>query len=163
MKQTEVVTDLALPGGDNMICLNCGKEFKITFGRSTRKFCCTDCCRKYHNEKIKQERMRNKKPKPVIKKEPKYCLICGKELPSNRVSYCSDECAYKGKVSWLSKRHREEYKKPKAEELPKPKRKRGRPKKGISLEQAAKLAKKEGISWGEYYQKHRLWERECWY
>ncbi len=122
-------------------CKYCDKELTSLFGRR-KVFCSNECRIAFYDTKKKGER---------------FCIVCGKELPSRRRSYCSDECRYKGIIAFQREKNKEEYKKPKAEEKPK---KRGRPKKGLSLEQAAKLAKQEGISWGEYYQKHRLWEKE---
>ena len=134
-----------------MQCKYCGKEMKIGFSKR-KMFCSQKCTNDYHNQI---------RSKGVIKKET-HCRICGKELVGAKRVYCSEECSHKGALEYHRKRNLEEYKKYRPEELPKPKKKRGRPKKGLSLEQAAKLAKAEGISWGEYYQKHRLWEKECW-
>ena len=34
--------------------------------------------------------------RPKIYREPKYCIICGKELPYKNNKYCSPECSAKG-------------------------------------------------------------------
>lgn len=120
-------------------CINCGKEFKIKF-RSNEKYCSVECGQQFYRNKNKEQR---------------FCIVCGKELPPRRRSYCSDECRHKGIIAWQMEQHKEEYKKPKAEE--KPKRKRGRPKKMPSLSDINALARAEGLTYGQYCAKHMLY------
>lgn len=122
-------------------CINCGKEFKIKF-RSNEKYCSTECGQQFYKNKNKEQR---------------FCLVCGKELPPRRRSYCSDECRYKGKIAYQIYRNNELYKKPKAEAEEKPKRKRGRPKKMPSLSDINALAREEGLTYGQYCAKYGLY------
>lgn len=122
-------------------CINCGKEFKIKF-RSNEKYCSTECCQEFYRNKNKEQR---------------FCLICGKELPARRRSYCSDECRRKGIIAFSMEKHKEEYKKPKAEVVEKPRRKRGRPKKGQRLQDINALARAEGLTYGQYCAKYGIY------
>lgn len=122
------------------ICINCGDHFKIKF-RSNEKYCSKKCSQQYYRSN---------------NKEPRICVICGKELPPRRVSYCSDECRRKGQISWLANRHKEEYKKPEAETKPK-KKKRTKLKKGERLQDINALARAEGLTYGQYCAKHGLY------
>lgn len=121
-------------------CKYCGKEIPISFG-NRRVFCSDECSKAYYKRASRKN---------------KICEICGGDLVGNQRKYCTD-CKAKARSKYEYEYHKEEYKKPEAEEKPK---KRGRPKKSLNLEQAAKLAKAEGLSWGEYYIKHRLYEKE---
>jgi very-short-patch-repair endonuclease/endogenous inhibitor of DNA gyrase (YacG/DUF329 family) len=67
------------------ICLHCGKEFIVSWGRKEAKFCSKECCRQYRRKRIK-----------------KICIVCGKEFEVKEwrkvAKFCSREC-YKGYVS----------------------------------------------------------------
>ncbi len=123
-----------------MNCKYCGKEMKTPFGRR-KVFCSNECRIAFYDKKKKGER---------------FCLICGKELPPRRRSYCSDECRRKGIMAWQMEQHKEEYKKPKADVVEKPK-KRGRPKKGQRIQDINALARAEGLTYGQYCAKHMLY------
>lgn len=121
------------------ICINCGEHFKIKF-RSNEKYCSKKCSTEFYRN---------------THKEKKYCVVCGKELTGRRVSYCSDECRYQNQLTIQRERNKEEYKSYKTEE--KPKKKRGRPKKGQKLQDINALARAEGLTYGQYCAKHMLY------
>ena len=123
-------------------CLNCGNEFKYRF-RSTEKFCSTVCCHNYHRKKRKAS-------------DNKNCLVCGKELSGRQTKYCSDECRYKAQIERQRSLNYQEYKKPKADVVEAPKKKRGRPKKKLSIADINKLARAEGLNYGQYVAKYGL-------
>ena len=122
-----------------MNCLNCGKEIKTTFREQTTKFCSKECCQIFHRLK---------------KYYKKYCKICGKELEKPKRDYCSPECVKQARDERRAK-EREECKKPKAE-VKEPK-KRDRPKKKLTLAQINELARAEGLNYGQYCAKHKLY------
>ncbi len=128
-----------------MNCKYCGKEFKIGFGKRS-VFCSHKCSDAFYNKQIKKK---NK------------CEICGNELTGRQRAYCSDECRRKAKSKYDQYRHNEEYKKPKAEVKEEPKRKRGRPKKKPTFADINAKARAEGLSYGQYCVKHRLYEEEA--
>ena len=120
-------------------CINCGKNFKIKF-RSNEKYCSVECGQQYYRN---------------THKEPRYCVICGKELTGRQRSYCSEECLKRSKVLFAMEAHKEEYKKPEAEV--KPKKKRGKLKKGQRLQDINALARAEGLTYGQYCAKYMLY------
>lgn len=129
-----------------MICQRCGKEFVRT-GNAQRY--CEDC----------------KTAKPP--KEKMQCPVCGSIFERNRPNqyYCSVKCRkqnskkafyhceYCGKVyeqAYTSKYCSEECKN-KARAHTK---KRGRPKKKLTLAEIDRLAKAEGLTYGQYVSKY---------
>ena len=122
-------------------CLNCGDEFKYRF-RSNEKFCSSECCHKYHNEAKKATSI-------------KVCEICGKKLNGFKKKYCSDECRYKSQLERQRNKYETELKSIYSEEKTL-KKKRGRPKKKISLAEINKLAREEGLNYGQYVAKYGL-------
>jgi very-short-patch-repair endonuclease/endogenous inhibitor of DNA gyrase (YacG/DUF329 family) len=70
---------------ERKICLYCGKEFIVSWGRKKAKFCSKECCRQYRRKRIK-----------------KVCLVCGKEFEVKEyrkdAKFCNWEC-YKKYVS----------------------------------------------------------------
>lgn len=126
-----------------MKCLWCGKEMKITFRESIRKFCCDSCKNKYHARQRSQN------------KTIAHCLVCGKELEGRQRHYCSAECRYQAQLKRQQGLNQFEYKKPKAEENPEAK-KRGRPKKGLTAAEIETMARAEGTSYGLIVAKYGL-------
>ena len=123
-------------------CLNCGNEFKYRF-RSTEKFCSAECCHKYHQHKRKAS-------------TNTVCLICGKALTGNQTKYCSEECRYKAQLERQRQLNKNEYKKPKADTVAPPSKKRGRPPKKLSIADINQLAREEGLNYGQYVAKYGL-------
>ena len=123
-------------------CLYCGKPIKIRF-RKTEKFCSNECCQKYHREKNQKSR------------KNKYCVVCGTELKGRQKQYCSSECRMKFVIQHQMEINKEQYKKPKAEVKVEPK-KRGRPKKKITLEEINERARAENLTYGQYVAKYGL-------
>lgn len=121
------------------ICQYCGNKFKYRF-RSSEKFCSKNCCNLYHQNKNRKHRI---------------CVVCGNELTGHQRSYCSDKCRTSAKVARQMELNSVEYKKPKAEVKEEPK-KRGRPKKKLSLVEICKLAREEGLNYGQYVAKYGL-------
>jgi predicted nucleic acid-binding Zn ribbon protein len=121
-----------------MKCKYCGKDIPVNF--KYRVYCSRECSSAFYNRKGKQNT---------------ECIICGKPLPPLRRSYCSDECARRSKICREEEYNKEQYKKPKAEEQKKPK-KRGRPKKNSTLAGINELARAEGLSYGQYVGKYGL-------
>lgn len=110
------------------ICPVCGKSFTLGF-RQTRRVYCSEECRN-----IAQENRR----KCEKEKEKIYhsCEWCGVGLPKNSTDkYCSDECRRKAERNSTQK-------------------KSGRKKKPLSIDDIVKLAKKEGLSYGQYVDKY---------
>ena len=72
------------------ICKGCNKEFDDTSLLHNRNFCNDTCKTRYWNKKYndKQKAKRDKERK----KEPLYCIICGKELDGGKKKYCSVAC-----------------------------------------------------------------------
>ena len=114
-------------------CLYCGKEFKIQL-RSNEKYCSADCRKLYHRYKDKP---------------PKYCAVCGKEFKGRSYYYCSDECRQKVIEQRQKNRNRNEHKKVEV----KPKK---RKKLKYTIEQVQKLARAEGLSYGQFVAKYGL-------
>ena len=123
-------------------CLNCGKELKFTFREKIKKFCSDSCKNKYHS-KLKSNKIL-------------HCLVCGKELEGRKRRYCSDECYHKAQLKRQRFLNEVEYKKSKAEVKEAPKKKRGRPKKKLSIADINKLARAEGLNYGQYVAKYGL-------
>ena len=101
------------------------------------KFCSRECSVAYHaakNRKIKN------------------CIVCGKELPLQKRTYCSNACALTMKTKKQMEENKSEYKKPKAEEKPKVIKK-----KVLSLDEVSKLAREAGLTYGQYVAKHGLY------
>jgi predicted nucleic acid-binding Zn ribbon protein len=119
-------------------CRKCGKEIKVVFG-GRRVFCSDECCKAWYKEHGRIH---------------KNCLICGKPLTGTNKKYCSAECRYQAQLQRQRSANLIEYKKPKAEATP-PK-KRGRPKKKQSLADINKLARAEGLTYGQYVGKYGL-------
>ena len=70
-------------------------------------------------------------------------------------AYCSAECRRKAKTKYENEYHKDQYKKPKAEVREAPK-KRGSPKKRLSIADINKLAKEKGLNYGQYVAKYGL-------
>jgi predicted nucleic acid-binding Zn ribbon protein len=121
-------------------CLNCGNEFKYRF-RSSEKFCSTVCCHNYHRKKRRIS-------------ANKVCVVCGKKLTGQQSKYCSAECRYQAQLQRQRSANLIEYKKPRAEATP-PK-KRSRPRKKLSIADINKLAREEGLNYGQYVAKYGL-------
>ena len=119
-----------------MNCLYCGKPLKITFGHQT-KYCNTLCKKNYYSEKYKKNR------------GPLYCKCCGNLLTGKQRKFCSEEC----KNSYNYGIYRNPVPVIKAQEP----KKRGRPKKMLSLAEVSALARKEGLTYGKYCEKHNLY------
>lgn len=124
------------------ICQHCGNEFKYRF-RSTEKFCSTKCCHDYHRG------IRRVNPNKV-------CAVCGKKITGHQTKYCSPECRYKGQLERQRGRYEQEYKSTTTEAVEKQKKKRGRPKKKLSLADINNLARAEGLNYGQYVAKYGL-------
>lgn len=122
-----------------MKCRMCDKEIKIGFKRKI--FCSKKCSDLFYG--YKTDRKTN-------------CVICGKPLTGRQRSYCSDECKRKGKIEREIKEHKYEYKKPQAEEVKCEPKKRGRPKKKLSISEVNELARAEGLNYGQYVSKYGL-------
>ena len=118
-------------------CKFCGKDLLVGFG-NRKSFCNDECYKKFYGMK---------KEKSVA------CEMCGKSLTGLRRTYCSDECQKKSK---LSERY-DEHKKPQATTYPVNVKKQDRPKK-MTLAEVNELARAEGLSYGQYVAKHRLYE-----
>lgn len=119
-----------------MKCLYCGNEIKISFRTKGRKFCSTSCNYKYHHNK-------------AIDNTPIFCVACGKKLSGRRRKYCSNECK--------NKYNNEMYKNLHAEVVQEEPKKRGIPKKKLSLSEVSALARQEGLTYGKYCEKHNLY------
>ena len=66
-------------------CQNCGEDFtNFNRGIKRRKFCSKECVTQDRQRKIKENKLGN-------------CIICGKELPTDRPKLCSEECAVHAK------------------------------------------------------------------
>ena len=117
-------------------CLYCKKEFKYRY-RMGEKFCSRECNVAFHSAK---------------KRGVKHCVVCGKELPLKKRTYCSNACALTMKLKRQMDNNKDQYKKPKAEEKPKVAKK-----KKLSLVEVAKLAKEAGLTYGQYVAKHGLY------
>lgn len=109
-------------------CKHCGKEMLYSFGR--RLFCSDECSKAYSNRK---------------------CKICGKTLTGNQRKYCSNECKRKGKSKYEYDYHKDQYKKPKAETKPQKKKKPA-----LSIAEINKLARAEGLNYGQFVGKYGL-------
>ena len=125
-------------------CQHCGNEFKYRF-RATEKFCSTKCCHDYHRGLRRVHKN-------------KVCVICGKELTGTQTKYCSEECRYKAQLDRQRERYEQEYKSTMTEatETQKKLKKRGRPKKKLSLADINNLARAEGLNYGQYVAKYGL-------
>ena len=124
-----------------MNCLYCGKPLKISFARP-KKYCNKKCRVNYNYEKKKKIDEENKK-----NKGPLYCECCGKLLTGRQRKYCSLEC----KNGYNNGSYKNPFPEIKAQ---KPK-KSGKPK--MSLSEVIALAKKEGLTYGKYCEKHNLY------
>jgi len=74
-------------------CKQCGKEITSKWAKD---FCCSSCATKYNNEhrdKSVYEKVADalRKDKVVNKR---HCIVCGKELGTHKIKYCSTECKY---------------------------------------------------------------------
>lgn len=120
-----------------MECLWCGKELKILFRATIRKFCCDSCKNKYYAQ-IRSGR-----------KKVTHCLFCGKELEEGQKRYCCEECRYQTQLK-RQKIKRDECKLPKEEpELPKTEPL-------FSVADICKLARKENSTYGKIVAKYGL-------
>ena len=71
-------------------CSECGKRISESrYGYGAKPKTCSDECGVKRNRKVTRERQRKGK-------ETRYCKVCGKECPPNRMSYCSKKCAEEG-------------------------------------------------------------------
>ena len=118
-----------------LICKNpaCGKTF-VT--REVRQIYCCDACRKYVNRKECAKRRAED-----LKRIVKHCAWCGKEFINNTgAKYCCDDCR---KIANGRKNP----------DNPQSRQGRGsKPK--LSLAEANALARSEGLTYGQYYNKH---------
>lgn len=112
-------------------CLNCNKEFKISF-RSNEKFCSHACAIAYHNNKRKVER---------------FCVVCGKKLTGKQKRFCSDECRHRQHTL----NQMEELKGFREVNLPEEKPK---PKPKIPAHEVEKIARAEGLTYGQCVAKY---------
>lgn len=102
-------------------------------------FCSDECLKKFYGRK---------------NSKLESCEMCGKPLTGQRRTYCSEECQ---KQSKKQERY-EEYKKPMATTYPVVVvKKRGRPKKKLTLAEVNELARAENMSYGQYCAKHGLY------
>lgn len=78
-------------------CLFCGKELK----KGQKKFCSSSCSAKYFNggkhlkEETKKkisESLKKRNAEKTETREPKLCVVCGKELSGTNKKHCSSEC-----------------------------------------------------------------------
>ena len=123
-------------------CQHCGNEFKYRF-RATEKFCSTKCCHDYHRGIRRVHKN-------------KVCVICGKELTGTQTKYCSEECRYKAQLDRQRGRYEQEYKSTMTETVEKQKKKRGRPKKGLTAAEIETMARAEGTTYGLIVAKYGL-------
>lgn len=102
-------------------------------------------CSKECSEKHKKIMMK-------VGREHTHCVICGKYLTGHQKKFCSAKCRLEERRKYQDE-YRENYKKPKAEEKPK---KRGRPKKVLTIAQINEMARAEGMNYGAYCAKYGL-------
>lgn len=150
-----------------MNCRQCGKELPITFG-GRRVFCSEECLNAYYGRKPKKKEKKQCEhcgidlPKGRTKycskkcsdaafskmnRKNKICEVCGKELVERQKFYCSPECAKEARRS----NKNEQCRKPKSEP-----KKKGRPKKVVSVVEICKRAKEEGLTYGQYVGKYGM-------
>ena len=122
-------------------CIYCGKSFKNTF-KTNQKYCSQRCCEGWYKHKKE--------------KEIKLCVICGKEVTGKKRLYCSPDCSYEAMLRRQST-YKYQWQKPQAEVKEEPiKKKRGRPKKKLSLADINEMARAEGLNYGQYVAKYGL-------
>lgn len=119
-------------------CKCCGKDMPIKFG-GRWVFCSEECFNKFYG--VKNTKLEG-------------CAICGKPLTGKRRTYCSDECFNQSK----KQERYEGYKRPQATTYPVVVvKKRGRPKKKMTLAEVNELAREENLTYGQYCAKHGLY------
>lgn len=120
-------------------CKHCGKEMPIAFNKRS-VYCSNECYKKHRSTIINRGR------------EHTHCVVCGKYLTGHQKKFCGAKCKLEERKKYLEEYH-EIYKKPKAEEKPK---KRGRPKKVLTIAQINEMARAEGMNYGAYCAKYGL-------
>lgn len=139
------------------ICKNpkCNKEFETNY--SFQKYCSTEC-------KYVMDKENTMKRYYCAEERKKICKVCGKEFVKNKKSwvYCSDECRQRDKKSHTFELecqccHRIFKSSIDIKKFCTAKcRRTGVKKKVMSMEEVAKRAREEGITYGEYVAKYRV-------
>lgn len=82
-------------------CKECGKEITSKYAKY---FCSTSCATKFNNKnrdssvyKKIGEVLKKDREEALKKDKVRHCIICGKELTSKQIKYCSPSCCNKFK------------------------------------------------------------------
>lgn len=115
-----------------LICPVCGKLF-IT-DKNAKKYCSAKCRRKVTAKKAKERKV----------EEVYHCAWCGKEFTGRKKKYCCEYCRLRanGRTKW---------KRTTASEIPYD---------GLTFEQADRICKEKGISYGEFTRIKMMQEAE---
>ena len=141
--------------GNVSICQRCGKEYVQT--GNAQKYCkkcgakkqiaekrkCLVCGKKFEvpttRNGAKRKYCSAECRRKVLNEKKKYarqhvCKFCGKLLPDGTTKYCSMDCEHKAINNGA--------------------RKRGRPRKPLSIGEICILARAEGLTYGQYVSKY---------
>lgn len=131
-------------------CIICGKNFEAN---TSGKTCSTACrmVKKSIAQKEYRQRVKESKKNGTYKKEIK-CAICGKTIEAKVANqkYCSKKCSRESKKKACKKKYEKNFSKPKTlskgEKIAKSKRVKGQ----INIDKNSAIARKLGMSYGEY-------------